>query len=108
LGVGAHLTALHRTQIGPWRDPGSSTGDVVTGRALLPWLPSREVTDFEAGAIRQGGEVRLGRVVPPEWPLPSGFHEGPLPVRAFQKERLIALLEAQGDRLRPGLWLRGL
>ena len=109
VGARAHLTGLRRTAIGPWREPAPGAAVPVTGRALLPWCPSREVTGAEANTLRQGGAIARGEFRPPEWPLPDGFFEGPLPVRAFQAERLVALLEAQDARtLRSSVWLRGL
>ncbi len=102
LGCGAHLSTLHRTDIGPWRDPGAEAGEAaqflggppLTGRALLPWLPSRVLTDAEVGALRRGGDVPRGTLDTPDWRLPVGFPgpAEPVPVRGFHIGRLTMLL----------------
>lgn len=107
-GARALLSGLHRTAIGPWCDPPEEAPASITGRALLPWCASRDVSDAEANALRQGGPIPRGDVRPPTQPLPPGFIEAPLPVRAFQRDRLVALLEEQGGALRSSTWLRGL
>jgi tRNA pseudouridine55 synthase len=107
-GARAHLSALRRTGIGPWADPPEGAPNAITHRALLPWCPSREVSDPEANALRQGGAVSRGNLKAPEWPLPPGFAEAPLPVRAFQKDRLVALARQTEEGLRSAVWLRGI
>lgn len=94
LGCGAHVKTLVRTAIGPW------TGDTppLTGRAVLPWLPSLTLTDAELGALRAGAALPSRPVTPPDWPLPGGFPEPTFGVRAFHRERLVAV----GSRLLPG------
>src|SRR5207302_1320023 len=70
LGCGAHVTTLRRTRIGLWSDT-VALAEVVRARALLPWLPSREISDAEAAALRRGEALKPSRLAPPEWPLPD-------------------------------------
>ena len=107
LGCRAHLTALHRTAIGPWLDPGPGRSTNVAGRDLLPWAPSRELSDAEVGELRGGRPIPSGLVRPPDWPLPPGFPDPTGPVRAFHRDRLTFLLRAEGPRLAPLTEFRG-
>jgi len=45
LGVGAHVTALHRRAIGPYVDVREPVQ--LTGAEVLPWLSSIELTDAQ-------------------------------------------------------------
>jgi tRNA pseudouridine55 synthase len=96
LGVGGHLTALRRTQVGPYSLPQARSLeqlaerlDVLSledaGRALFP---VRELTDAEAA------DVSHGRRIPPS--------EGAeVPVAAFSPDgTLVALLENRGGAAR--------
>src|SRR4051794_25178006 len=71
LGCGAHLAGLRREAIGPYVDPGSG-GEMAArhGREVLPWVPSRVLSDFEVGELRAGRAIGCGEVVGAEWPLP--------------------------------------
>lgn len=102
-GARAHLTALSRRRIGPYDDPPGAPV-MCTGAEVLPWLPSRELSDAELGALRQGGALPKGRVTAPTWPLPDGFPAPAPRVRAFHRGKLVALLDAAGavDTLLPG------
>lgn len=94
LGCGAHVKTLVRSDIGPWqRDT-----PMISGRAALPWLPSVDLSDAELGALRGGAPLPTRAVTPPEWPLPRGFPEPTFGVRAFHREKLVAV----GTRLLPG------
>ena len=75
LGCGAHLTALHRSAIGPWTDPGPGHSIEIHGRDLLPWAQTRILTDAEVGELRQNKMIPTGELQPPDWPLPPGFSE---------------------------------
>lgn len=101
-GAKAHLAALARTSVGPYGDPQGAPVS-CTGREVLPWLPSRELTDAEVGALRGGATLGAGKVTRPQWELPAGF---PLPLpltRAFHQGRLVALLEeGRAHTLLPG------
>jgi len=92
LACGAHLTALHRTAIGPWADPGSGNSIELHGRDLLPWLPSRLVSDQDVGELRGNRTIPRGELLPPDWVLPQGFPEPELCVRAFHLGRFVFLL----------------
>ena len=99
VGCGAHLSGLRRTAIGPWEDPGPGRQVFVSGRGLLPWLPSREVTAAEASRLEAGQPIAPGPRAPPEWPLPEHFPGSPL-VRALRGEALVALLREEPGALR--------
>lgn len=92
LGVPAHLTALRRTAIGPWADPAPGERHLVTGRDLLPWLPSRTLSDAELGALRRGATIEASRIDPPTWRPDQGFPVEQSPVRGYHRERLTLLL----------------
>lgn len=104
LGCRAHLTTLRRTKIGPWRDPAERVW--LHGREVMPWAASRVLTDFEVGELRQERAIPRSGTQPPEWPLPSGFPDPAAPIRAFHRDRLVALLQGDGE-LRAATWLRG-
>lgn len=108
LGCRAHVAALHRTAIGPWRDPGPGPGVAVSGEALFPWLAARPLADDEARHVAQGQPIALGDLVTPAWQVPAGFPEPAGPVRALAAGRLVALLRRADDgRLAPFANLRG-
>jgi tRNA pseudouridine55 synthase len=96
LGVGAHLTALRRTRVGPFGLEGARTleqaagdlGIVPLDAAVAACFPHRALTEEEALALSYG--KRLG---------PSG-RDGAF--GAFAPDgRCIALVEDRGDAARP-------
>lgn len=99
LGCGAHVETLERTAIGPWVDPREPA--MLTGREVLPWLPSLELDDAAWGALKQGTRPR-GQPTMPTWPLPSGFPPPSAGVRAFHQGRLVALLRDDAVLMLPG------
>lgn len=108
LGCRAHVAALHRTAIGPWRDPEPGSGVAIGGEALFPWLSARPLADDEARRVAQGQPIALGDLVTPAWRVPAGFPEPAGPVRALAAGRLVALLRQTDDgRLTPFANLRG-
>jgi tRNA pseudouridine55 synthase len=107
LGCGAHLQALQRTAIGSWDDPGPGVQRWLTGRELLPWLPSRVLTDDESIALEQQRAIPLGTIVPSESPLHDGFPVLSPAIRGLHGDRLIALLNREGDQLEPDVWMQG-
>lgn len=101
LGCGAHLATLHRTAIGPYTDPGPGRQIEVHARDLLPWAPSRALTDQELGDLRQGRPIPPGLIEPPDWPLPPNFPDPQARIRAFHRARLAFLLRPQDATLHP-------
>lgn len=91
LGTCAHLLSLKRTAIGPWDDVTSP----VEVKELLPWLPSRELSDAEVAAMKQRKALAPVPLKSPTWPLPEGF-PGEDAVRAFYKGKLRAVLKPDG------------
>lgn len=100
LGCGAHLSRLRRVSIGPWVDPGVGSEPVVAGRALLPWLPSRELSDGEMGELRASRAIVRGEWGAAEWPIPQGFPGPSGLIRAFHRGRMVFLLQDAGETLR--------
>ena len=107
LGCGAHLSALRRTAIGPWRDPGPSSTSVVAGEALIPWCRARCLDDDEARRLGMGQAIGLGDLEPPVWSLPAGFPDPAAPIRGLHGGKLIALLKEAEGGLRTVANLRG-
>jgi tRNA pseudouridine55 synthase len=117
VGCGAHLSELRRTEIGPWRDPGPDwrltnplSNSIPTlsirGEALLPWLPSRQLTHAEANAVELRRPIPRGEIALPTFNLPNGFpgpgaaeHERPAPIRGICDGQLRLLLRARGNEL---------
>ena len=107
LGCGAHLTTLHRTAIGPWSDPGPDRRVQLLGRDLLPWAPSRELSDYEVGELRRERAIPLGELGAAQWRVPEGFPDPEAPVRGFHLGRLVFLLRRDEERLRVLIALPG-
>ena len=99
LGCRAHVAALSRTAIGPWRDPGPGGHELVYGAQLLPWLRSRAVNAREARAISGGAAIAAGTLQAPEWRLPKGFPEPEPLVRVLLEGRLIAIAREADEAL---------
>ena len=107
LGCGAHLSGLRRTGIGPWSDPGSGQEGLLTGTDLLPWCPSRLLSDEEAEHLGHGRTIPVGETRPATWALPEGFPDPGAPLRALHGGRLVALLRPAEEGLRTIANLRG-
>lgn len=96
LGVGGHLTALRRTQVGPYSIEAAATLEELAvelqmlelddaARALFP---ARELNDAEAADLSHGRRISAG--------------QDPAPVAAFAPDgTLVALLENKGETARP-------
>lgn len=108
LGCRAHLTALDRTAIGPWKSPPPGERVYVAREGLLPWLPSRALTDDEMGFLKRVDALPTTQHQRPSWPFPPGFPPPvPLQVRAFHLGKLVALLEETDGAWLPTVVLRG-
>ncbi len=122
LGCGAHLRALRRTRIGPFRvdeaipidalagGPGGAPQEDRRGWWIAPaeafvWVPSRTLSDEEARRVAHGSAVGLGGLEPPRWP--AGDSTGDVevaegdPVALLHGDRLAAVAEVRGERLQP-------
>ncbi|HWE23468.1 MAG TPA: tRNA pseudouridine(55) synthase [Myxococcales bacterium] len=109
LGCRAHLSALWRGAIGPWRDPGENKREAIRGAALLSWLRRRQIDEKEARLLRRGAAIDVGGVRPPDWQLPPRFPEPAPLVRAILDGQLVALLrERDGGAFVPEIHLGGL
>jgi len=107
LGCGAHLTALHRTAIGPWADPGPGGHVELHGREILPWASVRLLCDQEVGDLRQSRQIPMGQLLPPSWPVPESFPDPQAPIRGFHRGRLVYLLRLEEGWLSALVALRG-
>jgi len=107
LGCGAHLAALRRTAIGPWADPGLDREQLLTGADLLPWCPSRLLSEEEADHLSHGRAIPAGESQPATWALPEGFPDPCAPLRALHEGRIVALLKPAEEGLRTFANLRG-
>jgi tRNA pseudouridine55 synthase len=107
LGCGAHLSILHRTQIGPWLDPGVDKETLISGEALLPWCPTRRLSDLELDHLLHGRPIALGECEAPTCALPKGFPDPEAPIRAMHKDHLVALLNVRDGALWTFANLRG-
>ena len=105
-GCGAHVRALARTAIGPWPDPAGQRVH-VHGESLLPWCPSRLLSEKDLADLKQGKPIARGEVRPPAWPVPEGFPDPRGPVRGIREGRLWALLREEGEKLSTFANLRG-
>lgn len=99
VGCGAHLSTLHRTAIGPWTDPVPGQQVEVHGRDLLPWAPSRLLTDQEVGDLRREQTLLMGTISPPDWSVPAGFPDPDAPIRGFHLGKFAFLLRPREGRL---------
>ncbi len=107
LGCGAHLSALRRTAIGPWVDPGDGHPHLLQGSALIPWCPSRLLSDEEADHLAHGRAIQPGEFQAPSVALPEGFPDPGAPIRGIHEDRLVALLREEDGQLRTTANLRG-
>jgi tRNA pseudouridine55 synthase len=107
LGSPAHLSALTRTAIGPWQDPGIGARQVVHGTDLIPWCTRRVLTADEADHLLHGRPVPMGELLPPTWVLPGGFPDPEAPLAGFHDGKLVALLREKEGALWTCANLRG-
>jgi tRNA pseudouridine55 synthase len=96
LGCGAHLRALTRTRVGPFRLEDAVAPAAVTPSALrdpaalVADLPRRELDTTERGLVLHGRPIASG---------PGTEDEGG--VALFSEGRLVAVAERVGDALKP-------
>jgi tRNA pseudouridine55 synthase len=108
LGCRAHVLALDRTAIGPWRTPLADTRVHFVGEQLLPWLPSRQLSDDEMGILKRVSPLPTAPLIAGSWPFPHGFPgPEPLQVRALHLGKLVALLEETNGAWLPTVVMRG-
>jgi tRNA pseudouridine55 synthase len=100
LGCGAHLAALTRTRVGPFRledavAPAAVTREAVRDPAtLVADLPRRDLDEAERGLVLHGRPIPLG---------PGTAEEAR--VALFSEGHLVAVAERVGDALKPRLVL---
>jgi tRNA pseudouridine55 synthase len=95
LGCGAHLAALTRTRVGPFRLQDAVAPDAVTARALRN--PAELVRDLPRRDLDEAGRTAVihGR------PVPAGDETWVGNVALFWSEELVAVAERVGDVLKP-------
>ena len=101
------FSALTREAIGPWQDPDSGNRKVLQGPELLPWCPTRLLTDEEADHLLHGRPVPLGDLLAPAWPLPEGFPDPAGPVAGLHQGLVVALLREKEGAYWTSANLRG-
>ena len=106
-GALGHLTKLHRTAIGPWRDPGPGGRRLLRGAELYPWCPSVGIDDRELARLRGGNAIETRPLTEPEWTLPDGFPGPDAPIRGLIGGRIVAMLREQYGALQGAPVLRG-
>jgi tRNA pseudouridine55 synthase len=93
LGVGGHLTQLHRQSIGPYENP--TQAKCITGQQVLPWLPARNLNDTEWGEAKKSDAFPTDKMSHPEFNLPWGF-PGISDSRIFHLNKLVAIVPKVG------------
>ena len=102
LGVGAHLTTLRRTAVGPHEvesalppcalsNPESIRENLAAPAAALGHFPALEVEKEDAAKLRHGQFL----------PIPDGLSLGEGPMRVLLHGDLVAVAARQGHKLRP-------
>ena len=97
LGCGAHLSALRRTAVGPFRVENAVAPEAVTPAdvrdpsTLVAHLPRREVSAAERDAVVHGRPLKGDR------PTPDTRH----PIALFAGEELLAVAESVDGQLKP-------
>ena len=107
LGCRAHLSALDRLAIGPWTCPPLGERVHIDRDGLLPWLPSRVLSDDEMGLLKEVSPLPTTQHRAPSWPFPPGFPPAAMQVRAIHLGKLVALLEQTNGAWLPTVLLRG-
>ena len=92
LGVGAHLTALRRTRVGPYALDKAVPLDAVTSEQLAP------MAEALSGYPRHDVGVDGARALIQGKPLPAAGLDGPYAV--FGPDGLVAMAEDRGEELR--------
>lgn len=109
LGVGGHLTALRRTQVGPYTIAQAATLEELAhdfrllgiDEAARALFPARELTASEAQDLSHGRRISAGAGAAGS---SSGEDRNTRPVAAFAPDgALVALLEDRGDEAKPAL-----
>lgn len=113
LGAGAHLTALRRTAIGPFRveaavrpdDAGRAVAGTPSawrpGPHALPWLRRRTLSGAEEIEIRHGRPIPRGDLLPPPRLGQTFTARAAGPVALCAGETLVAVAEVRDERLLP-------
>ena len=95
LGCRAHLSALNRTQIGPWRTPAFEEPLSLLGADGLGWMSVLPLHDDEWGQLKTADVTASVRAKPrpPKWTVPENFPRPPELFVGVHLDRVVALLE---------------
>ncbi|GAB4098819.1 tRNA pseudouridine(55) synthase TruB [Sinomonas halotolerans] len=104
LGVGGHLTALRRTQVGPYGvEQARTLEELAEGFTMLPLddaaralLPTRELTEHEAVELSFGRRIESTRAA-------AGAERGPVTAAFAPDGALVALIKDTGAHAKPEL-----
>jgi tRNA pseudouridine55 synthase len=99
LGCRAHLQALHREQIGPWKCP--TEVQKLSLDEATSWLPTCELDDASMSQLKKKEPIDRA-LTPAQWKLPEDFPSLTF-ARAVHQSKLVALLRT--DPLRWAAWL---
>ena len=97
LGCGAHLSALRRTAVGPFRVENAVAPEAVTpahvrdASALVADLPRRDVSAEERDAVLHGRPLKVG------YPISDTRR----PIALFAGHELLGVAERVGEVLKP-------
>ncbi len=69
----AHVVALRRTAIGPWRLEAGAAPRALVGVDCVPWMERLALTDAEVGTLRQRQQLPTTRFERAGWQVPAGF-----------------------------------
>ena len=112
LGCGAHLAALTRTEVGPYRLAAAVAPEAVTRQdlrdpaELVADLPRRDLDEAGRAAVLHGRPVPRDSGLGPrgsgfEADVPSPESRAPSPVALFAAGQLVAVADRVGELLKP-------
>ena len=107
LGCHAHLSALVRTDIGPWGVPDFGDRRSIQGEELLPWCKLRALNSSEADHLCHGRPIPLGDIKDGTWTPPTEYPSFNKPIRGMHQGKLVALLQEREGQLWTYANLRG-
>jgi tRNA pseudouridine55 synthase len=102
----AHLSALIRTNIGPWSVPNLDKTHLMQGQELAPWCSLRVLTKNEFSHIKCGKTISLGDIKESAWSRPINFPNFNQPIIGIYDTKLVALMREKDDLLHAHVNLR--
>lgn len=107
LGCPAHLRALVREEIGPWRAPPVGPAQRLDVATAFPFWRRVDVDDAQWGELKAGRSLPWpARMSGPAWRPPPGWPDALGDAQVWHGEQLVGLA-APGEALALTLWLGG-